>query len=239
MYGYRKIHQQATKEIPCSRNRVARLMRQAGLRSRRIRRYRLTTQSKHKRPVAPNILNQEFAATALNQKWVTDITYIHTDEGFLYLAAMLDLYSRRVIGWAMESYLFDRLTIKALEMALIQRQSPEEFLHHSDRGGQFAGKDYSNLLAKAKAVVSMSRSGNAYDNAPMESFFATLKMELIHHRHYRTREEAKADVFEFIEVFYNRQRVHSVLGYISPAVVNPIVWTHGLVGYHVQTESSR
>lgn len=215
-YGYRKVHAEVTKTFSCGRNRVARLMRLAGLRSRRIRRYRITTQSKHKRPVAPNELARNFTAEAPNQKWVTDITYIPTDEGWLYLAAMLDLYSRMVVGWAMESYLADRLTLKALDMALSWRQPPSGMLHHSDRGSQFASNKYLGILVEAGAIRSMSRTGDVYDNAPMESFFASLKMELIHHRRYRTRQEARSDIFEYIEVFYNRQRVHSALGYKSP-----------------------
>lgn len=217
IYGYRKVHAQVKKNMPCSLNRVARLMRLAGLRSRRIRRYRSTTYSQHKRPVAPNVLAQDFTALAPNQKWVADITFIPTAEGWLYLAALLDLCSRKIVGWAMESYLVDQLTIKALEMALDRRQPPQGLLHHSDRGSQFASINYSTILAQNDAVPSMSRTGNAYDNAPMESFFATLKMELIHHRRYRTRQEARADIFEYIEVFYNRQRIHSALDYTSPA----------------------
>ena len=215
-YGYRKVHAQLVKKVPCSRNRVARLMRLAGLRSRRRRRYRLTTQSRHRRPMAPNILARHFSATAPNQKWVTDITYIPTDEGWLYLSAIVDLYSRRVVGWAMESKLFDRLTIKALKMALGHRHPPAGLIHHSDRGRQYASGDYLALLDNAQAIISMSRTGDAYDNAPIESFFATLKTELVHHRRYRTRREAKADIFEFIEIFYNRQRIHAALDYQTP-----------------------
>ena len=216
IYGYRKVHSQVCNQIHCSVNRVARLMRLAGMRSRRIRRYRATTQSQHKQPVAPNLLAQEFIATAPNQKWVSDITYIHTDEGWLYLAAILDLYSRYVVGWAMASHLADMLTIRALKMALRRRQPLPELLHHSDRGRQYASKDYRSLLMQAKAVLSMSRTGNVYDNAPMESFYASLKMERVQYRRYRTRREAKADIFHYIEVFYNRQRVHAALGYLSP-----------------------
>lgn len=215
-YGYRKVHAQVAKKVHCSPNRVARLMRLAGLRSRRRRRYRLTTQSQHRRPVAPNILARHFSATVPNQKWVSDITYIPTAEGWLYLAAILDLFSRKIVGWAMEPRLFDRLTIKALKMALARRRPPPGLLHHSDRGRQYASGDYLTLLDGAQAVLSMSRTGDTYDNAPMESFFATLKTELVHHRRYQTRREAKSDIFEFIEIFYNRQRVHSALKYQSP-----------------------
>jgi putative transposase len=215
-YGYRKVHAQLAKKVFCSRNRVARLMRLDCLRSRRRRRYCLTTQSRHHRPVAPNLLARQFTATAPNQKWVSDITYIPTDEGWLYLAAIMDLYSRMIVGWAMETYLLDLLTIKALKMALESRHPPVGLLHHSDRGGQFASSDYLALLDSSKAEASMSRTGDVYDNAPMESFFATLKTELVIHRRYSKRREAKVDIFEFIEVFYNRQRIHAALQYRTP-----------------------
>jgi putative transposase len=218
LYGYRKVHRAllARGEV-CGRNRVARLMSQAGLRSKRRRRYRVTTHSRHRRPVAPNLLARLFVATVPNQKWLSDITYVRTDQGWLYLAAILDLFSRRIVGWAMEAYLNDTLTRKALAMALAARCPPQGLLHHSDRGSQYASGNYRQLLKQSKALVSMSRSGEVYDNAPMESFFATLKTELVHHRHYRTRREAKNDIFEYIEVFYNRQRLHQALGYLSPA----------------------
>ena len=218
VYGYRKVHRALlAKGVHCSRNRVARLMREAGLRSKRRRRYRVTTQSKHRRPLAPNRLARQFTAKTPNEKWLTDITYVRTRQGWLYLAAVLDLFSRRVVGWAMEPYLTDKLTIKALQMALTNRQPPAGLLHHSDRGSQYASGDYQQLLADAQALASMSRTGNAYDNAPMESFFASLKTELIHHRRYQSRQQAKSDIFEFIEVFYNRQRLHAAIGYKSPA----------------------
>ena len=218
MYGYRKVHEGLlAQHITCSRNRVARLMRQAGLRSKRRRRYHVTTRSQHKRPVAPNRLGQDFVAPAPNQKWLSDITYVRTAQGWLYLAAIMDLFSRRVVGWAMEPYLTDALTRQALEMALVGRLPPPGLLHHSDRGSQYASNKYQQLLEQVRALASMSRTGNVYDNAPMESFFATLKTELVHHRRYRTRQEAKSDIFEYIEVFYNRQRLHQALGYRSPA----------------------
>jgi len=215
-YGYRRVHAEVKKQMKCSRNRVARLMRQAELYSRRRRRYRVTTQSRHKKPVAKNHLARTFSATAPNRKWVSDITYIKTDEGWLYLSALMDLYSRKVVGWAMETRLTDDLTIKALDMALGRRRPPPGLVHHSDRGSQYASSKYQAHLKEAEAIASMSRTGNAYDNAPIESFFATLKTELIHHRRYRTRYEAKVDIFEYIEVFYNRRRLHSALKYRSP-----------------------
>lgn len=216
-YGYPRVHKELiARGITCGRDRVARLMRKAGLRAEHKRKYYVTTQSDHKRPVAPNLLGQDFVSETVNQKWLTDITFVPTDEGWLFLAPILDLYSRMIVGWAMEAYLDRRLTLKALKMALRRRHPPVGFLHHSDQGGQFASNVYQALLNAHEALISMSRKGNAYDNAPMESFFATLKVELVHRRHYRTRAEAKADIFEYIEVFYNRQRRHSALGYVSP-----------------------
>ena len=216
-YGYRRIHASLVKQgIVCSRNRVARLMRQVRLQGRRRRQYKITTQSRHNLPVAPNLLARNFRATAPNLKWLTDITYVRTGQGWLYLSIVLDLYARLVVGWAIEPYLTDRLTLKALHMALSQRKPPPGLLHHSDRGSQYASGRYRTLLAVQHMVPSMSRTGNVYDNAPMESFFATLKRELIHRRHYQTHREAKSDIFEYIEVFYNRQRYHSGLNYLSP-----------------------
>lgn len=218
VYGYRRVYRAlVAKQVACSRNRVARLMRQAGLRARRYRRYHVTTQSRHRRPVAPNLLARRFTAPAPNRKWVSDITYVRTFQGWLYLAVVLDLFSRHVVGWAMEPYLNDRLTLKALQMAFSRRRPPEGLLHHSDRGGQYASRDYRALLHDHQALASMSRAGNVYDNAPMESFFASLKSELIYRRTYPNRKQAKADIFEYIEVFYNRQRLHSTLNYQSPA----------------------
>lgn len=218
-YGYRKVHRAlGASHVVCGRNRVARLMHRAGLRSQRRRHYRLgTTQSRHSRPLAPNRLGGQFTAAAPNEKWLTDITYIRTGQGWLYLAVVLDLYSRRVVGWAMEHYLTDRLTLKALEMALARRQVGDGLVHHSDRGSQYASHDYLGRLHEANVLPSMSRRGHVHDNAPMESFFATLKSELIHRRHFTTRQEARSAIFEYIEVFYNRQRLHESLDYRSPA----------------------
>lgn len=216
-YGYPRVHKElVARGFSCGRDRVARLMREAGLRAVHKRKYRVTTQSDQKRPVSPNLLRQDFSAETVNQKWLTDITYVPTEEGWLFLAPVLDLYSRMVVGWAMEAYLDRRLTVKALTMALARRHPPDGFLHHSDRGGQYASEEYQALLDSNGALISMSRKGNVYDNAPMESFFATLKSELVHRRRYGTRAEAKADIFEYIETFYNRHRRHSSLGYLSP-----------------------
>jgi len=215
VYGYRRLHALLRREQVVGKNRVARLMRQEGLSGRRRRRFKRTTQSRHNLPVAPNLLDQDFTSTRPNQKWVGDITFIPTDEGWLYLAVMLDLFSRLVVGWAMATYLDDRLTRSALQMAQARRRLGQHLLHHSDRGGQYASGAYLRLLS-SQVIRSMSRSGNVYDNSPMESFFASLKTELVHARRFRTRQEARSAIFDYIETFYNRKRLHSSLGYLSP-----------------------
>lgn len=199
------------------RNRVARLMRQAGLCGRQKGRYRVqTTDSNHDEPIAPNHLAQAPKATAPNQLWVADITYIQTQEGWLYLAGVLDLYSRKIVGWAMSERIDTALVLKALGMALLHRQPPAGLLFHSDRGVQYASDDYRQTLQAARLVASMSRKGNCYDNATMESFWSTLKLELIYRRDFATRPQARAEIFDYIETFYNRQRAHSALDYHSP-----------------------
>ena len=200
-----------------SRGRVERLMRQHGIRAAASRRFRpMTTDSRHGLPVAPNLLEQRFVAPAPNQVWLADITYVPTNEGWLYLAAILDLATRKVVGWAMRDHLRTELAAAALVMAT-QRQRPGPgLIHHSDRGSQYASGEYRKLLAKAGMRASMGRTGNCYDNAPMESFFHTLKVELVHQRQWATREEARRDLFAYVEGYYNRQRMHSALGYLSP-----------------------
>jgi putative transposase len=216
-YGSPRIHAALRDQgIRCGCKRVARLMRQAGLQVKRKRSYKVTTQSNHNLPVAPNLLKQQFAADKPNQIWLADITYVATAEGWLYLAAVLDLYSRRIVGWSMQPSLNRRLVLAALDMALKQRRPPAGLLHHSDRGSQYASKDYQALLADYDLLSSMSRRGNCYDNAPMESFFASLKTECIQGIVYPTRTVARAELFDYIELFYNRQRIHSQLGYLSP-----------------------
>lgn len=217
-YGSPRIHRdlrEAGHRI--SENRVARLMQANGIRAKTVRKWRATTDSAHKLPVAANTLDRQFAVTVPNRVWAGDITYVWTAEGWLYLAVVLDLYSRAVIGWAMGPRLTAGLAADALTMALWRRKPAKGVLHHSDRGVQYAAADYQRLLADAGIACSMSRQGNCWDNAVVESFFGTLKKELIHGRRYLTREEAKQDIFEWIEVFYNRQRRHSTLGYRSPA----------------------
>ena len=198
-------------------HRVARLMRHAGLRAKTVKKWRATTHSSHRLPVVANILDRQFTASQPNRVWVGDITYVWTLEGWLYLAVLLDLYSRAVIGWAMGPRLTGNLTEQALRMALTTRQPTAGLLHHSDRGSQYAAGPYQQLLTTHGITASMSRKGNCWDNACVESFFGTLKRELVYHRQYATRSEATQDIFEYIEVFYNRQRRHSTLGYQSPA----------------------
>lgn len=203
--------------------RVARVMREAGIRAKTVKKWRATTDSKHKLPVAANTLDRQFTVSAPNRVWAGDITYVWTDAGWLYLAVVLDLYSRAVIGWAMGPRLTATRATEALTMALWRRKPKHGLLHHSDRGSQYASCDYQRLLGQHDIRCSMSRKGNCWDNAVVESFLGTLKKELIHDAHYATREDAKQDIFEWIEVFYNRQRRHSTLGYRSPAEFEAIM----------------
>jgi putative transposase len=200
-----------------SRGRIERLMRRHGIRAimappRRVR----TTDSRHALPIAPNLLARDFTASAPNRIWLGDITYIPTDQGWLYLAAIMDMYSRKIVGWAMRDHLRTELASAALMMAVQRQRPPAGLIHHSDRGVQYASHDYRAALTAAGMTASMSRKANCFDNAPMESFFHTLKTEQVHHRHYATRAEAQRDIFAFIEGFYNRTRLHSSIGYISP-----------------------
>ena len=192
-------------------------MNKNGIRAKRKRKFRNTTQSKHNHAIADNVLKRDFNTSEPNRCWVSDITYVPTEEGWLYLAAILDLYSRKVVGWAMSDRINEALTISALEMAIQHRKPSAGLIHHSDRGSQYAAKKYRTVLNEIKAQSSMSRKGNCWDNAVAESFFHTLKTEFIHLERFVTRREAQLKIFEWIEVFYNRQRIHSTLGYLSPA----------------------
>ena len=191
-------------------------MRENQIQGKRKRRFKATTDSNHGLAVAENVLDRKFSREAPNEAWVADISYIATKEGWLYLAIVMDLYARKVVGWAMDSRIARHLVTKALEMAIANRRPPPGLLHHSDRGSQNASGDYQKLLKNHGMVCSMSRKGNCWDNAVMESFFGTLKTELIYHQKFETRVEAQSEVFDYIEVFYNRQRAHSALGYRSP-----------------------
>jgi putative transposase len=216
-YGSPRIHAALQKQgVKCSQKRVARLMRLHKITGRkRQKRCPVTTQRDPGAIPAPNLLNQEFYASAPDQKWVSDITYIETAEGWLYLASILDLFSRKVVGWAMADHLEASLVEDALKMALQQRQPEAGLLHHSDQGRQYTSVAYQNRLANAHCQVSMSRTGNCYDNAAMESFFGTLKTECATQL-FATRAQARTAIFEFIEAWYNRQRLHSSLDYLSP-----------------------
>jgi len=199
-----------------SRKRVARLMREQELKWCRTRRFRRTTNSNHEFPIAPNVLARDFTAPAPDRAWVGDITYIWTDEGWLYLAAILDVFSRRVVGWAASDRITTKLATDALEMALLRRQPQPGLIHHTDRGSQYASGEYRKRLDAAGITCSMSRKGNCWDNAVAESFFATLKGELADQAEWGTRNEARRDIFEFVELYYNAQRRHSTLGQLSP-----------------------
>lgn len=199
-------------------NRIAELMRKAAIRAKSARKWKATTQSAHRFPVAENTLARQFTVDQPNRVWAGDLTYVWTAQGWLYLAVVIDLYSRTVIGWAMSDRLCADLATRALTMALWRRKPHRGgLLYHSDRGVQYAARDYQQLLAAHGIACSMSRKANCWDNAVVESFFHTLKVELVHHRRYLTRDEARQDIFEWIEVFYNRERRHSTLGYRSPA----------------------
>lgn len=204
--------------VTCGKHRVARLRRQAGLAARRVRRFRVTTAARqHSYPVAPNGLQRIFAVPQPNRAWVGDITFIPTRAGWLYLAILVDLFARRVVGWAMSADIDGALVRQALEMALAQRRVRHGLLHHTDQGRQYATGTYLQILQAHGMIPSMSRKGDCFDNACAESFFSTLKNELVHHTTFHTREEARTAIFEYIEVFYNRQRLHQTLGYLTPA----------------------
>jgi putative transposase len=220
-YGSPRIHVELKAQgRGVSRGRIERLMRRHGIRAimahpRRVR----TTDSRHDHPIAPNLLNRNFSAAAPNQVWLTDITYVETGQGWLYLAAVMDLYSRRIVGWAMDDHLRTELPLAALNMAISTRRPDPDLIHHSDRGVQYASADYRSALQSASMQASMSRRADCWDNAPMESFFHTLKTEQIHHQQYATREHAKSDIFAYIEGFYNRTRRHSSIGYKTPVEI--------------------
>jgi putative transposase len=218
IYGYRKVHEDLTQEmkIECCKETVRCIMRASGLRSRVKHKWIRTTHSDHQYQVAGNILDGDFTVSQPNRVWVTDITYIQTGEGWLYLGAVMDLFGRRIIGWSMSKRIDTQLVSDALGMALKQRGMGKDLLHHSDRGSQYCSDMYQKTLRMHRITCSMSRKGNCWDNACIESFFGSLKSEWVYGKRYQTREEAKTDIFNYIEMFYNRQRRHETLGYISP-----------------------
>jgi len=217
-YGARRVwHDLLAEGVTCGLHRIERLMRQHGLRARpRRRRLPPDLGERQATAVAPNMLDRTFVADAPNRRWIADFTYIWTIEGWLYVAAVIDLFSRRVVGWSMSAGMTAQLVTDALVMAIWRRGKPDALLHHSDRGSQYTSEQFQRLMADHGVVCSMSRSGNVWDNAAMESFFSSLKTERIDRKTYRTRDEAKADVFDYIERFYNPKRRHSTIGYLSP-----------------------
>ncbi len=217
-YGSPRMHKElvARGRAVCE-NTVAGLMKDHELKASTQQKFRHTTDSNHAFPVAENLLNQDFEQDQPNQVWVSDMTYVWTREGWLYLVCVLDLYSRKVVGWSMSHRMTKDLVLSALEMALLGRRPGADLMHHSDRGSQYASHAFQDLLREENITCSMSRKGNCYDNAVMESFFASLKKELVHQKDYHTRAEARQSIFEYIEVFYNQVRLHSSLGYVSPA----------------------
>lgn len=217
VYGYRKVYEDLRDlSIACCGETVRRIMKRLGFSAHIKRNYVVTTDSNHPFAVADNLLDRDFAATAPNQKWVADITYIPTREGWLYLAAVLDLFGRRIVGWAMSERIDEALVSSALQMAIRHRRPQAGLMHHSDRGSQYASDSYQDMLHCVGMVCSMSRKGNCWDNAVMERFFRSLKTEWVKDKIYTTREDAKKDLFKYIEWFYNRQRRHASLGYQTP-----------------------
>lgn len=216
-YGAPRIVKELRKQgETCSKNRVARRMKNMGLVAIAKKKFKATTDSKHSLPVYSNVLNRDFTTTAINQKWAGDITYIPTKEGWLYLAVIIDLHSRAIIGWSMNKRMTKDLVCNALLMALFKRGFPKKVIMHSDRGGQYASKRHQKLLEVYGLIGSMSRKGNCWDNAIAESFFHTLKVELVNSAQFATREEAKLSIFEYIEGYYNRRRMHSAINYCAP-----------------------
>ena len=216
-YGSPRIHAALLLEGEiCSRKRVARLMKLSGIQAKMKKRFKLTTKVNPNSKAAPNVLNRDFTAMKPNQRWVADITYIATAEGWLYVAAVMDLYSRRIVGLSMNERMTTSLVRNALEQALIHRKPQPGLMHHSDKGCQYTSQEFQALLKAHQITISMSGTGNCYDNAAMESFFHTLKTEHVYFEHYLTREQAKRSIFEYVEVFYNRLRIHSTLGYVTP-----------------------
>jgi len=223
-YGSPRVREQLKREgVRVSKRRIERIMRGLGLIARRPRRFVTTTRTDATHRVAPNVLARDFTASAPNQRWVTDITYVWTDEGWAYLAVILDLYSRSVVGWSLDASLGTGLVLRALDAAVRRRRPSHGLLHHSDRGCQYTSQDYRQQLAALGVTVSMSRKGNCWDNAVAESFFATLKTELVHRAHWRTRDQLRSALFDYLETFYNRRRLHSAIGYKTPAEVEQLL----------------
>lgn len=218
LYGSPKVYQKLRQQgEQVNHKRVERLMKEHGVRARRVKKFRATTNSKHTLPVAENLLNRQFQQTAPGRAWAGDITYIWTDEGWLYVAVFIDLFSRMVVGWSMRAHMTSELVEAALRMGVARRGGHAPRLVHTDRGSQYASASFRQLVADVFCTQSMSRRGNCWDNAVAESFFSALKLELVHHERFQTRRQATTQIFDYIEVFYNRSRIHSAIGYLSPA----------------------
>ena len=216
-YGYRRVYAHLEKKgITCSLGEIRRVMRLNGIFRKCRRRFKVTTDSKHNMPVAPNLLNREFVVDKPNKAWVSDITYVWTTQGWLYLAVFIDLFNRKVVGWSMDTRITRSLVLDAFDMAFASSYPGQGLIVHSDRGSQYASDDFTKKLKKLGFKQSMSRKGDCWDNAVAESFFGSLKTELIHNKKYATIAEARRDIFDYVEVFYNRERLHSSLGYMSP-----------------------
>lgn len=229
-YGYERIWRELQERgVACGKHRTRRLMRQNDLVAKQRKRYKRTTKANPEHQPAPNLLEGDFEAVGPDSKWCADITYIPTQEGWLYLAVILDLFSRRIVGWAMDGRMKQQLVCTALQMALRQRQPATPLIHHSDRGSQYTSYAFQELLADNDITPSMSGRGNCYDNAPVESFFGTLKAELVNHAVYQTRQEAMTDIFFYIEGFYNRTRRHSALGFLSPDAFEAAYGQHPVI----------
>jgi putative transposase len=217
-YGSPRVYRDLrTAGVSCSKERIERLMRDNGLKAKHAKKFKVTTDSNHNLPVAPNVLSGRFEWERPNQAWVGDITYIPTDEGWLYLAVLIDLFSRRIVGWAMDKRMSRHLALRALHMATQRRRPPKGLIHHTDQGSQYASGDYRKALKGYGMICSMSARGRCYDNAVAESFFHTLKVELVYDRRFASREQATSAIFKFMEVYYNTKRLHSLLDYVSPA----------------------
>lgn len=218
-YGSPRIHAELQESgETCSRKRIAKIMKKEGIEAKMKKRFKVTTKANPMAIPAPNLLQQDFTAERPNQRWVADFTYVATREGWLYVATVLDLFSRRIVGLAMSDRMTSDLVMQALQQALIHRKPPSNLIHHSDRGSQYTSRAFRRLLKKHNIIASMSGTGNCYDNATQESFYHTLKTEHVYFEFYKTREEAKQSIFEYVEVFYNRKRRHSALGYVSPMI---------------------
>ena len=218
VYGYRKVYEDLAEGVTCCKETLRRVMREIGLLSRIKRKFVVTTNSDHALAIAENILNRNFTADKPNYKWAADITYIPTKMGWLYLAVVMDLFSRRIVGWSMSDTIDSALVQSAMKMALADRRPSAGLIHHSDRGVQYAANDFQDLLEDNKVVSSMGRKGNCWDNACVESFFGSLKNEWVRGEIYESFDDGKKDIFNYIEMFYNRKRRHASLGYVSPVV---------------------